>query len=99
MEAKMGEAVDGRGNRKFSGENVTVETEKTISALLHSKERGERGRAGSATDRVVLLLTPPLQGWKSSGGAVEPGRRGGRRRREQTQSEFLAAPGDNDSFR
>lgn len=25
---------------------------------------------------------------------MEPGQRGGRRRREQTQSEFLAAPGD-----
>ena len=99
MEAKTGEAIDGRGTRKSKRESITVETERKISARLHGKERAERGRVVSATDHVVLLLAPPLQGWKSSGGDVEPGQRGGRSRREQTQSEFLAAPGDNDSFR
>lgn len=84
---------------EWNRENGTVETERKISALPHRKERGERGRAVSAIDHVVLPLAPPLQGWKSSGGDAEPGQRAGRRRREQTQSEFLAVSGDDDSFR
>lgn len=72
MEAKTGEAVDGRGAQKFSRENVPVEPERKISALLHSKGRGERGRAVCATDHVV----PPGVGSSSAGLEVLWGRRG-----------------------
>lgn len=104
---QLEEEKRGREAQKFSRGNRTVWMERKITALPHSKEKDERG---SGKDGAFLLgpqctVARTLQDWESSAGlGILWGRHGaqteGRKvqKRTNAKSEFLAAPGDDDSF-
>lgn len=99
VEGKTGEAMDGGGALKVSR---IAWTERQTSALPPNKEKSEkkpwRARfshrprctavAGSSSAGLEIL-------WGRCGARAE-GRKA--QKRINTKSEFLAAPGDNDSF-
>lgn len=91
VEGMTGAAMDGRGVQKFRRGDLTVGTERKISALPHGEERGEKGRGKGGCVSATDHAAPPAFSSASAGREtpwgrdVEPG--GGQKGTGENQRE------------